>query len=207
MEALASGESAKIKPRVSEEVGHFRAALHPDGRNPKVARVQTRREVMMTRVDSTIPQIRRSDMKLFGSLVVALAVVIALGLPTMAQLGAPAVPSGGNVDGGSPGPGQTFVAVAFKITNGATADTLRDILFSNSPASSPAAVGTDVAQIQLYVKTAVGDCADADFNNASGDNGLNDANWTLLQTIPGPLGAGFNTALTTGGVLPSPALT
>jgi hypothetical protein len=47
-EALASGESAKIKPRVSEEVGHFRAALHPDGRNPKVARVQTRREVMMT---------------------------------------------------------------------------------------------------------------------------------------------------------------
>jgi hypothetical protein len=30
-EALASGESAKIKPRVSKEVGHFRAALHPDG--------------------------------------------------------------------------------------------------------------------------------------------------------------------------------
>lgn len=139
-------------------------------------------------------------MKLFGSLVVALAVVIALGLPTMAQLGAPAVPTGGNVDGGSPGPGQTFVAVAFQITNGATADTLRDILFSNSPASSPAAVGTDVAQIQLYVKTNVGACADTDFDTTAGDNGLTDANWTLLQTIPGPLGAGFNTALPGGGL-------
>jgi hypothetical protein len=139
-------------------------------------------------------------MKLFGSLVVALAVVIALGLPTMAQLAAPAAPGVGNVDGGSPGPGQTFVAVAFEITNGGSADTLRDILFSNSPASSPAAVGTDVAQIQLYVKTSVGACVNADFDTTAGDNGLADANWTLLQTIPGPLGAGFNTALPGGGL-------
>jgi hypothetical protein len=139
-------------------------------------------------------------MKLFGSLVVALAVVIALGLPTMAQLAAPAAPSGGKVDGGSPGPGQTFVAVAFEITNGATADTLRDILFSNSPASSPAAVGTDVAQIQLFVRTLAGACVDGDFDTTAGDNGLNDAHWTLLQTIPGPLGAGFNTALPGGGL-------
>jgi len=139
-------------------------------------------------------------MKLFGSLVVALAVVIALGLPTMAQLDAPAAPGVGKVDGGSPGPGQPFVAVAFEITNVATADTLRDILFSNSPASSPAAVGTDVAQIQLFVKTNVGACANTDFDTTAGDNGLNDANWTLLQTIPGPLGAGFNTALPGGGL-------
>lgn len=124
------------------------------------------------------------------------------GLDAAAQLGAPQTPSF-TIDGGSPSKGAYFVASVFLITEpsgGQSGDTLKGIVISNNPASAPQAQGSDVAQIQLFIRDSSSPtCNVNDFNTSSGSNGLVAANWAPVSSLLGPLGAAFTTAISSGG--------
>ncbi len=136
-------------------------------------------------------------------LVAGLLIALSMSVPSLAQLGAPQALSSIVIDGGSPPKGASFVAAVFQITEQPSGggDTLRGVVISNSPASSPQAQGADVAQVQLYIRdSSSSTCTVNDFNTSSGSNGLVSANWALVSSpLQGPLAAGFNTAIGSGG--------
>lgn len=125
------------------------------------------------------------------------------GMSALAQLNAPQAPTTFTIDGGSPSQGTSFVAAVFLITEpsgGQNGDTLRGVMISNSPASTPQAQGADIAQVQLFIRdTSSPTCSVNDFNTSSGSNGLVAANWALVSSLSGPLSGAFNTAIGSGG--------